>query len=103
MRSEQLPMLIVYDLEEGAGIQFVVADHPVFAHVTGFHTDNDLSFYTNDMHMRILDEIGNKVLIYGRNLNSAENKVNTMLKLFAGDRPTAGQQFRAIICINLTI
>lgn len=103
MKLEQLPMLVVYDLQEGAGIEFVVADHPVFAHVTGFHTNSNLSFYTNDMHTKVLDEIGNKVLIYGNNINSAENKVNTMLKLFAGDCPSEGQQFRATILINLSI
>jgi len=96
-------MLIVYDLQEGGGIQFVVADHPVFSHVVGFHADSDLSFYTNDMHTKVLDEIGNKVLLYGNNLNSAENKVNTMLKLFGGERPATGQRFRATISLNPTL
>jgi len=96
---EDLPVLVIYYTVEG-GVRCVVSNHPLFSHVTGFHTDDDLSFYTNDMHMKALDEVGNRVLIYGNNLNSAENKMNTMLELFGHERPTVGQRFRATICFR---
>lgn len=102
--AESLPMLVVYDLCEGEGVQCIVTDHHVFSEVEGFHTDDNLSsFYSNKMHTEVLDEIGDRVLIYGKNLNSAENKVNALIELLQGPTPPEGQNFRATIILHPTL
>lgn len=100
---ELLPLLIVYDCGEGDGTQCFVADHHVFRDLRGFHTDGNLRFYSNWMHHQVLDEIGDRVTIYGNNLNSPENKVNTMIELFRYEMPSEGQEFRATIVLHPTM
>lgn len=94
------PLLLVYDLGEGRGTQCFVSDHAVFKDLRGYHTDEDLSFYSNSQHLQVLDEIGGSVVIYGNNLNSTENKVNTLIALFQSTRPVVGQCFRGVILLH---
>lgn len=91
------PILLIYHSVESTGPTVVCGDHWALRDVVGYQTDDNMSFYTNEMHMSVLDEIGNKVTIWGRNLNSTENKINTLIALF-GDSPAGrGREFRAVI------
>ena len=64
-------------------------DHWALQDIVGYQSDEDLSLHTKEMHMAVLDQIGNKVIIWGRNLNSTENKINTLIALF-GDNLAIG-------------
>lgn len=102
--AERLPMLMMYDLCEGNGIECVMADHHVFRDVEGFHTDDNLSsFYSDKMNHDVLDEIGDRVTIFGKNLNSVENKVKALVEVFQGQTPPEGQRFRATIVLHPTL
>ena len=98
--SEAEPILLIYSSCEMAGPAALSGDHWALRDIIGYQSDDDLGFYTNDMHTAVLDDIGNKVAIFGRNLNSIENKINTLVALFEDNSAVRGQQHRAVIHIK---
>lgn len=95
--AHQKSILLIYHSVEATGRTVVCGDHWVLRDVVGYQSDDNLGFYTNEMHMAVLDDIGNDVHIWGRNLNSTENKINTLIALFGDNPATRGQEFRALI------
>ena len=95
--SEAKPILLIYSSCEMTGPAALSGDHWALRDVVGYQSDDNLGFYTNEMHMAVLDDIGNDVHIWGRNLNSTENKINTLVALFGENSAARGQQHRAVI------
>ena len=95
--AHQKSILLIYHSVEATGPTVVCGDHWALRDVVGYQSDDNWSFYTNEMHIAILDDIGNDVHIWGRNLNSTENKINTLVALFGGNSAARGQEFRAVI------
>jgi len=76
-----------------------VGYHPIFSKTRGFQTSDDLSFYTDEMHLRVL-QMHNISLIGDR--MSQINKKETIVQLLSMERkdPVPGVQYRSTFFIN---
>ena len=79
-------------------------DHPLLSGVTGYHCENSMSFYTDEIHKELIkylsniDSIGGGVDSSGPPY-SIEDKLMTLYEL-ATDEPVVGKSYRATVVFS---
>ena len=77
-----------------------VGYHPIFSETRGFQTSDDLSFYTDEMHLRVLEM--HNLLLDGDRM-SPSNKIETIVQILSIERkdPIPGTQYRSVFYLKI--
>lgn len=92
---------IVFVHKGNNGVKWFLGDHSIFAGLRGFYSDYDLDFYTDKMHLEMVQTMGEFFHCCGDDPNSVENKSSLLYQFFSGGpEPVAGTEFRAVIHLH---